>query len=392
MSFINLDKTMISRKIPFSIALVFSFALIASHGVNAQDKNQVRTLTECQQAWVEINEKFDSLEKQIAGGEGVEEAKREFEKTSQEAERLIVEMETAAKTELEKDRTSGAALRALMGMAVDAAADGDDPKVLELGHFLIGKGINPKYFEVAAKTEKLTILQKQIFDELLIRQAEALKNDLPRVEFETTKGKVVLELFENEAPGTVGNFVNLVERKYFDGMLFHRVLEGFMAQSGGYKLDDDKKEQGGEGPGYEIRCECYEPGFRKHFTGSLSMAKKPGLKDSGGSEFFITLDRTDFLDGEHTVFGRVLSGFDVIESLERTHVSNRFGQEKPIEGVLKDKIVAAKVLRKRAREYVPVKFDRKKEAAQAATESDTPNLTTETKDDATDGLNLDPPK
>lgn len=383
---------MISRKIPFSVALLFSLAWMVPTAVDAQEETKVRTLAECQQAWAVVNEKFDALEKRIAENDDVAEAKREFEQTSQEASRLIEEMETAARNELKKDRTSSAALRALMGMAVKAAADGDDPKVLDLGDFLIGKGINPKYFEVAAKSENLTILQKQIFDELLIRQSEALKNDLPRVEFETTKGKVVLELFENEAPGTVGNFVNLVEQKYFDGLLFHRVLEGFMAQSGGYRLDDDKKEQGGEGPGYEIRCECYEPGFRKHFTGSLSMAKKPGLKNSGGSEFFITLERTDFLDGEHTVFGRVLSGFDVIESLERTHVSNRFGQEKPIEGVLKDKIVSAKVLRKRARDYVPVKFDRKKETEAAESTAEPESSGAEATEEANDGLNLDPPK
>ena len=102
----------------------------------------------------------------------------------------------------------------------------EDWKALELGDFLIKKGINLKYFEVAAKSESLKIEQKQIFDELLLRQAEALKNDLPRVELKTTKGTIVLELFENEAPGTVGNFVFLVENGYFDKMLFHQVVEG----------------------------------------------------------------------------------------------------------------------------------------------------------------------
>jgi cyclophilin family peptidyl-prolyl cis-trans isomerase len=244
------------------------------------------------------------------------------------------------------------AIRALMGLAVKAAEKDQDAKALAIGDYLIGRGINPKYFEIAAKIESLSIKQKEIFDELLIRQTEALANDLPRVELVTTKGTVVLELFENEAPGTVGSFVSLVEKGYFDDMLFHRVLEGFMAQTGGYRLDKDGKETGGDGPGYQIKCECYEPDYRKHFTGSLSMAKKPNQKNSGGSQFFVTLQRTQFLDGEHTVFGRILSGGDVMEMLERTHVEGR-GGEVPIAEVRKDKIVSAKVLRKRAHKYQP---------------------------------------
>ena len=272
-------------------------------------------------------------------------------------------MEAAAKAELEKDRTSPNALRSLMGLELQQASKDQDWKTLELGDYLIEKGISPKYFEVAAKSEDLSIEQKQIFDELLIRQAEALKNDLPRVELKTSKGTVILELFENEAPGTVGNFVFLVENGYFDDMLFHRVIEGFMAQSGGFKLDESGEQRGGEGPGYEIKCECYEPNARKHFTGCLSMAKKPGKRDSGGSEFYVTLQRTDFLDGEHTVFGRVLAGYPVIENLERTHLSNRYGEDVPMEDVIEDKIITAKVLRKRAHKYQPDRVSPKQEAS-----------------------------
>ena len=181
----------------------------------------------------------------------------------------------------------------------------------------------------------------------------------------------MLELFENEAPGTVGNFIFLIENGYFDEMLFHRVIEGFMAQSGGYKIDKDGETRGGEGPGYEIKCECYEPNARKHFTGCLSMAKKPGQRDSGGSEFFVTLQRTDFLDGEHTVFGRVLSGFKVIENLERTHMSDATGREVPIDEVLKDKILSVKVLRKRAHKYKPDRVA-KNESATADSETEEP--------------------
>ena len=115
-----------------------------------------------------------------------------------------------------------------------------------------------------------------------LREKEATANDLPRVKLTTTKGDVVIELFENEAPDTVGNFVNLVENGYYDGLSFHRVLSGFMAQ-GGCPVGD-----GSGGPGYKIYCECRKPEHRKHFAGSLSMAKT-AARDTGGSQFFIAL-------------------------------------------------------------------------------------------------------
>ena len=185
----------------FTMAFVFSV-----QGQEATQGGQ-RTLEQCQQAWTELSADFAKVEKRIAdGGEDAAAARREFAGLASKAKALVKEIESAAKAELEKDRTSSNALRALMGQALQAASKDEDWKTLELGDYLIGKGISPKYFEVAAKSESLKIEQKQIFDELLLRQAEALKNDLPRVELKTTKGTLVLELFENEAPGTVGNF------------------------------------------------------------------------------------------------------------------------------------------------------------------------------------------
>ena len=352
----------------YSLAMAgFALTLLCPFGAQAQDseKTEHRTLAQCEEAWTELDSKFKALEKRISeGGDDAKEARREFSKLANQSKTLVKEMEAAAKTELEKDRTSPNALRSLMGLALQQAAQDEDWKVLQLGDYLIEKGISPKYFEVAAKSESLSIEQKQIFDELLIRQAESLKNDLPRVELKTSKGTVVVELFENEAPGTVGNFVFLAENGYFNDMLFHRVIEGFMAQTGGFKLDEKGEQVGGEGPGYEIKCECYEPNARKHFTGCLSMAKKPDKRDSGGSEFYVTLQRTDFLDGEHTVFGRVLSGYPAIENLERTHSSNRYGEDVPMEDVLQDKIISAKVLRKRAHKYQPDRVNPKQESSE----------------------------
>src|SRR5207249_11793952 len=136
--------------------------------------------------------------------------------------------------------------------------------------------------------------------EKAIREAEAKAGDLPRVKLTTTKGVIVLELFENEAPETVGNFVNLVENGKYDGLTFHRVLKSFMAQGG------DPKGDGSGGPGYHIYWECYQPDYRRHFQGSLSMAHAG--RDTGGSQFFLTFKQTPHLNGRHTCFGRVIEG------------------------------------------------------------------------------------
>ena len=179
--------------------------------------------------------------------------------------------------------------------------------------------------------------------ELEIRKAESAAegdDQLPRVKIETTKGPLVVELFENEAPQTVGNFVSLVENKTYDGLSFHRVLGGFMAQGG------DPKGDGTGGPGYEIYCECYKPEYRRHFRGTLSMAHAG--RDTGGSQFFLTFRPTTHLNGRHTAFGRVVEGMDVLARLQRIDPQNPKG-ETP------DKIVKAEVLRKRDHKYEPTK-------------------------------------
>lgn len=183
---------------------------------------------------------------------------------------------------------------------------------------------------------------KQLWDkEQEIRAAEAEANDLPRVVLKTNKGDILLELFENEAPQTVGNFVSLVESGFYNGLTFHRVLPGFMAQGG------CPNGTGTGGPGYSIYCECYEKNHRKHFRGSLSMAHAG--RDTGGSQFFITFRRTSNLDGRHTVFGRVIGGIDVLGKIQRRDPQAREPKPEP------DKIIEAKVVRKRDHEYKPTK-------------------------------------
>ena len=176
--------------------------------------------------------------------------------------------------------------------------------------------------------------------EMKVRAKEEAAGNLPQVKIETTKGTVVVELFENEAPNTVANFITLVEQGFYDGTPFHRVIGGFMAQGG------DTTGTGTGGTGHVIACECYAPNARKHFLGSLSMAHAG--KDTGGSQFFLTFRPTEHLDGRHTVFGRVVEGFDVLPRLVRT--------EGPFAGAAPDQIVKAEMIRKADRDYTPQKM------------------------------------
>jgi cyclophilin family peptidyl-prolyl cis-trans isomerase len=175
--------------------------------------------------------------------------------------------------------------------------------------------------------------------EKAIRAEEEKADDLPKVKFTTSKGDIVILVLENEAPNTTANFINLVEKKFYDGLKFHRVIAGFMAQGG------DPKGDGSGGPGYTIPDECRQNNHRIHFRGSLSMAKT-AAPDTGGSQFFLTFVPTGHLDGQHTVFGRVIEGFDVLAKLQRIEPG---GPGTP------DKIVKAEVLRKRKHKYDPLK-------------------------------------
>ncbi|MBB75526.1 MAG: peptidylprolyl isomerase [Planctomycetaceae bacterium] len=165
---------------------------------------------------------------------------------------------------------------------------------------------------------------------------------MPRVELKTSRGTIVLELFENEAPGTVGNFISLIkEKKFYDNLTFHRVLGGFMAQGGCPKGD------GTGDPGYSIKCECYQENARKHFRGSLSMANAG--KDTGGSQFFITFQPRPSLNGKHAVFGRVIEGMEVLARIQRRDPSAQPPLPEP------DRILSATIIRDRGHKYEPNK-------------------------------------
>ncbi|MCD4797854.1 MAG: peptidylprolyl isomerase [Methanosarcinales archaeon] len=126
---------------------------------------------------------------------------------------------------------------------------------------------------------------------------------------ETDKGNIVLELFESDAPNTVANFVKLINKGYYNGLKFHRVIPNFMVQ-GGCPVGN-----GTGGPGYAIKCEINP---KKHLAGTLSMAHAG--KDTGGSQFFITHSPQPHLDGVHTVFGQVIEGMDVVNAIRQGDV------------------------------------------------------------------------
>ncbi len=139
-----------------------------------------------------------------------------------------------------------------------------------------------------------------------------------RAVIETNKGRIVVDLFEDDAPVTVNNFVFLARNHYYDGVVFHRVLEDFMAQTG------DPTGTGTGGPGYQFADETGN-GRSHDGKGVLSMANAG--PNTNGSQFFITFKATPWLDGRHTVFGKVLEGAEVLDALTRVDPSRRSGIE-----------------------------------------------------------------
>jgi cyclophilin family peptidyl-prolyl cis-trans isomerase/tetratricopeptide (TPR) repeat protein len=171
-------------------------------------------------------------------------------------------------------------------------------------------------------------------EEREIRKKEQKANNNPIVELKTNKGAIKLELFEDYAPNTVANFISLIEKKFYDDTKFHRVISNFMIQGGDpNSKDDDPSNDGQGGPGYTFDDEL-SGDYRKHFVGSLSMANRG--PNTNGSQFFITHVPTFWLNGKHTVFGRVIEGQEVVNSIQQG-----------------DLLISARVLRKRNHPYVP---------------------------------------
>ncbi|MGN6545859.1 MAG: peptidylprolyl isomerase [Aureliella sp.] len=177
------------------------------------------------------------------------------------------------------------------------------------------------------------------------RQADAEGEPLPRVRIETTKGAFEVELFENQAPNTVANFISLCEQNFYNGLPFHRVLTHFMAQGGCPNRD------GSGNPGYAIRTELGDD-HRNFFRGTLGMALA-AHPDSGGSQFFICYMPRARLNGNYVAFGRVIEGMNVLSDI--THVDPD-DKSKDHAHAPPDEIISTKVVRKRNHPYKPEKL------------------------------------
>lgn len=153
------------------------------------------------------------------------------------------------------------------------------------------------------------------------------EDNMTIVKMQTTMGTMRIQLYDDKVPVTTGNFKKLVEEGFYDGLKFHRVIADFMIQGG------DPKGDGTGGPGYEIEDE-FHPSLKHNKKGLLSMANV-GQPNTGGSQFFITLAPTPWLDNKHAIFGEVIEGMDVLEKIGKVETAPG---DKPLTDVVMTKV------------------------------------------------------
>ncbi len=151
----------------------------------------------------------------------------------------------------------------------------------------------------------------------------------PTVTIETNHGTITAEMFSDVAPKTAGNFIELAEKGYYDGIVFHRVIPGFMIQGG------CPEGTGTGGPGYDIPDE-FAPGLAHTDPGTFSMANSG--PNTGGSQFFITLAATPWLDGKHAIFGKVTEGLDVVLAIGKLKTG---AGDRPVDEVIMEKVTVS---------------------------------------------------
>lgn len=149
----------------------------------------------------------------------------------------------------------------------------------------------------------------------------------------TNKGSITIELFADKAPNTVANFKKLAEAGFYDGVKFHRVIKGFMIQSGDPLTKDDSKADmwGTGGPGYKFADEIHAD--NRNDVGTIAMANAG--PNTNGSQFFINVNPNNFLDTKHTVFGKVIKGMDVVNEIESVATNQ---SDRPLSPVIIEKI------------------------------------------------------
>lgn len=152
--------------------------------------------------------------------------------------------------------------------------------------------------------ENVSVNESQ--EEIIVEETKMAEN---LILLETSMGNMKIKLYEDKAPLTSKNFKDLVQKGFYDGTIFHRVIKNFMIQGG------DPEGTGMGGPGYEIKDE-FGPGLKHNRKGILSMANAG--PNTGGSQFFITLVPTPWLDGKHAIFGEVVEGIDILDKIGNT--------------------------------------------------------------------------
>jgi len=218
-------------------------------------------------------------------------------------------------------------------LAATSAAEAQDPEAAQraladlrsgyAGHALLTQTYAYPGFD--APLSAVDALQKRVDALAAWKAANAglfvnpeLPADAPRVTMHTDLGDIVVGLYSAEAPKHVENFLKLAREGYYNGTKFHRVMPGFMVQGGDpNSIQGEPSTWGQGGPDYKI---AREPNSLKHFAGYLAAAKNGGETESSGSQFYLTLAPAHHLDGEHVVFGKVLSGMDVVRAIEKTPI------------------------------------------------------------------------
>lgn len=175
---------------------------------------------------------------------------------------------------------------------------------------LIITGCKSENAQTTIKEDLLNINYKEDTNELELPQYET-QNPVVAMYIENY-GSIVMELYPDIAPNTVANFISLVKKGFYDNNTFHRLVPGFVLQGG------DPTGTGTGGPGYTIKGEFSANGYEnnlKHEKGIVSMARTSASNDTAGSQFFIMLDKSEYLDGQYAAFGKIIDGWSNIEKI-----------------------------------------------------------------------------
>ncbi|WP_152655540.1 peptidylprolyl isomerase [Oceanobacillus sp. CFH 90083] len=186
---------------------------------------------------------------------------------------------------------------------------------------LIGCGVQSD--ENETENEQETESSDQTGEEVTATFPDIEENPVVTITMEN-KEEIIMELYPEIAPNTVANFISLIEDGFYDGVIFHRVIPGFMIQGG------DPEGTGAGGPGYSIAGEFSSNGFEndlEHERGILSMART-NAPDSAGSQFFIMVEHSPHLDGDYAAFGKVIEGMEVADAIV---AAEQDAQDKPLE-------------------------------------------------------------